>query len=62
MIPQLVAIKMRGANCSAKYTEDYKKLNKINIINGGCVDGKCWWWYQDSGKLNTRCKQNQAGM
>lgn len=58
----LVAIKMRGANCNARYRNDYEKLNKINIINGGCVDGNCWWETIDAGKLKTRCKQNQADM
>ncbi|KAF2275922.1 uncharacterized protein EI97DRAFT_433858 [Westerdykella ornata] len=57
----LIAIKLKGADCSGTSDRNRFELNKISIINGGCEKEKCWYaTLGELGKLNERCRQNTA--
>ncbi|KAF2747522.1 hypothetical protein M011DRAFT_423197, partial [Sporormia fimetaria CBS 119925] len=64
----LLATKVGGANCGQKTDDNWYKLSRIDILNGGCDknlkdEEVCWYWH-DSGanfaKMNTRCHQSKA--
>ncbi|PSN70296.1 hypothetical protein BS50DRAFT_585733 [Corynespora cassiicola Philippines] len=57
----IIAVKLIGLKCSDGSPESWDKMERNDLLNGGSatMDGVTQPGYYD-GKLNIRCKQNQA--